>query len=212
MDYSTASNDLGTSPWAAAASSPQPRQSGFETEEQQLQQQQQQPSQTSSTISDLQSPENQHQQQRFTSASESPFAGVFRDNDDTDGAADAAGDGGFAQNKSYEGMREGGSQPYSSRHEYHQENSQSGDRQYQGDGRREAQQPQQQQGQPGQQQQQQQQQRSPQYKLQAKVTGLERTGRKDSILRFDVYVSLCSLQCKIYILGSVYAIARHTNK
>jgi hypothetical protein len=29
----------------------------------------------------------------------------------------------------------------------------------------------------------------PQYKLQAKITGLERTGRKDPILRFDVYVS-----------------------
>ena len=28
----------------------------------------------------------------------------------------------------------------------------------------------------------------PQYKLQAKVTGLERTGRKDPILKFDVYV------------------------
>ncbi|KAK7530271.1 retromer complex subunit Vps17 [Phyllosticta citribraziliensis] len=32
------------------------------------------------------------------------------------------------------------------------------------------------------------QQNIPQYKLQAKVTGLERTGRKDPILRFDVYV------------------------
>ena len=33
------------------------------------------------------------------------------------------------------------------------------------------------------------------YKLQAKVTGLERTGRKDPILRFDVYVrrSCCAL-------------------
>ena len=30
----------------------------------------------------------------------------------------------------------------------------------------------------------------PQYKLQAKVTALERSGRKDPILRFDVYVSL----------------------
>ena len=30
----------------------------------------------------------------------------------------------------------------------------------------------------------------PQYKLQAKVTGLERTGRKDPILRFDVHVGL----------------------
>ncbi|KAK5149272.1 hypothetical protein LTR04_007257 [Oleoguttula sp. CCFEE 6159] len=30
----------------------------------------------------------------------------------------------------------------------------------------------------------------PQYKLQAKITGLERTGRKDSILRFDVYTNL----------------------
>jgi hypothetical protein len=28
----------------------------------------------------------------------------------------------------------------------------------------------------------------PQYKLQAKVTSLERTGKKDPILRFDVYV------------------------
>jgi hypothetical protein len=32
----------------------------------------------------------------------------------------------------------------------------------------------------------------PQYKLQAKVTGLERSGRKDPILRFDVYVRLNS--------------------
>ena len=29
---------------------------------------------------------------------------------------------------------------------------------------------------------------APQYRLQAKITGLERTGRKDPILRFDVYV------------------------
>lgn len=28
----------------------------------------------------------------------------------------------------------------------------------------------------------------PQYKLQAKITGLERTGRKDPILRFDIHV------------------------
>lgn len=40
--------------------------------------------------------------------------------------------------------------------------------------------------------------RGPQYKLQAKITGLERTGRKDPILRFDVHVgfdvrSLCAL-------------------
>ena len=33
----------------------------------------------------------------------------------------------------------------------------------------------------------------PQYKLQAKITGLERTGRKDPILRFDVYVSSMEL-------------------
>lgn len=32
-----------------------------------------------------------------------------------------------------------------------------------------------------------------QYKLQAKITGLERTGRKDPILRFDVYVSYYKL-------------------
>ena len=34
-----------------------------------------------------------------------------------------------------------------------------------------------------------QQQQGSQYKLQAKITGLERTGRKDPILRFDVHVS-----------------------
>jgi hypothetical protein len=32
------------------------------------------------------------------------------------------------------------------------------------------------------------QQRQAQYKLQTKITGLERTGKKDAILRFDVYV------------------------
>lgn len=34
-----------------------------------------------------------------------------------------------------------------------------------------------------------QQQQASQYRLQAKITGLERTGRKDPILRFDVHVS-----------------------
>jgi hypothetical protein len=34
-----------------------------------------------------------------------------------------------------------------------------------------------------------QQRQQPQYKLQTKITGLERTGKKDAILRFDVYVS-----------------------
>lgn len=45
----------------------------------------------------------------------------------------------------------------------------------------------------GQGQQQQQQARKstyPQYKLQAKITGLERTGRKDPIMRFDVHVRM----------------------
>lgn len=32
--------------------------------------------------------------------------------------------------------------------------------------------------------------KGPQYKLQAKITGLERTGRKDPILRFDVHVRI----------------------
>ncbi|KAF2808951.1 vacuolar protein sorting-associated protein Vps17 [Mytilinidion resinicola] len=36
----------------------------------------------------------------------------------------------------------------------------------------------------------QQRQQQPQYKLSAKITGLERTGRKDPILRFDVYTNL----------------------
>lgn len=34
----------------------------------------------------------------------------------------------------------------------------------------------------------------PRYKLQAKLTGLERQGRKDPILRFDIYVCEASLQ------------------
>lgn len=48
-----------------------------------------------------------------------------------------------------------------------------------------------------QQQQPQHQQHMPQYKMQAKITGLERTGKKDSIFRFDVHV------CHIYSLLSV---------
>ncbi|KAK5728097.1 Vacuolar protein sorting-associated protein 17 [Elasticomyces elasticus] len=48
----------------------------------------------------------------------------------------------------------------------------------------------QQQGQQQQPRQQQQQQHQPQYKLQAKITGLERAGKKDPILRFDVYTNL----------------------
>lgn len=43
----------------------------------------------------------------------------------------------------------------------------------------------------------QQRQHVPQYKLQAKLTSLERTGKKDPILRFDVYV------CQVYSLMSV---------
>jgi hypothetical protein len=35
-----------------------------------------------------------------------------------------------------------------------------------------------------------------QYKLQAKITGLERTGRKDPILRFDVHVRRISLESR----------------
>lgn len=49
-----------------------------------------------------------------------------------------------------------------------------------------------------------QQQQRPQYKLQAKVTGLERTGRKDPILRFDVYVrhalGICALTVILQLL------------
>jgi len=48
-----------------------------------------------------------------------------------------------------------------------------------------------------QQQQQPRQQHQPQYKLQAKITGLERAGKKDPILRFDAYV------CHVYSLMSV---------
>ena len=45
---------------------------------------------------------------------------------------------------------------------------------------------------------QQQQPQAPQYKLQAKITGLERTGRKDPILRFDIHV--CGLSRSTYSL------------
>ena len=38
----------------------------------------------------------------------------------------------------------------------------------------------------------------PQYRLQAKVTGLERTGRKDPAVRFDVYVSSMSTLCQLW--------------
>lgn len=44
----------------------------------------------------------------------------------------------------------------------------------------------------------------PQFRLQAKITGLERTGKKDPILRFDVHVRpllcpLCSWTCRVGI-------------
>ena len=42
----------------------------------------------------------------------------------------------------------------------------------------------------------------PQYKLQAKVTALERTGRKDPVIRFDVYVCYFSLY-QIHMLTSM---------
>ena len=95
------------------------------------------------------------------SSSEPPFTGGFQDGEASAGAGTGTDTGNGGRN-----------QPYSSSHEYHQENSQtqSGDWRIMG--------------------QDQQQQRAAQYKLQAKVTGLERTGRKDPILRFDVYVSI----------------------
>ncbi|KAK0629652.1 vacuolar protein sorting-associated protein [Bombardia bombarda] len=60
------------------------------------------------------------------------------------------------------------------------------------------QQQQQQQQRPQQQPQQQQTRRQPQFKLQAKITGLERTGRKDPILRFDVHTNLPSFRTTQY--------------
>jgi len=38
----------------------------------------------------------------------------------------------------------------------------------------------------------------PQFKLQAKITGLERNGRKDPILKFDVYVSLSAFSLGLF--------------
>jgi hypothetical protein len=51
---------------------------------------------------------------------------------------------------------------------------------------------------PPQQQQQQQRHPAPQYKLQAKITALERSGKKDAIVRFDVYVYLSSSSSSHY--------------
>ena len=169
MDYSSLPNDPGTSPWSAI--SPQ------------------QPSQSSS-IGDLQSPD-----QPFSSA-QSPFTGGFGDTEDRSGSI-GDNDVAAAREQYHDGLR-GGSQPYSSNHEYHHENSQPRAIEGQGEDRAEADRGQQkqtdprQQAQPQSQQRQQQQPRQAQYKLQAKVTGLERTGRKDPILRFDVYVRFSS--------------------
>ena len=51
----------------------------------------------------------------------------------------------------------------------------------------------------------------PQYKLQAKITGLERTGRKDPILRFDVHVrcALCKLWTRLIRADESTAISNH---
>ena len=53
------------------------------------------------------------------------------------------------------------------------------------------------------QRQQQQQQQQQHYKLQAKVTGLERNSKKDPILRFDIYVRLGSINPARLILGEI---------
>ena len=45
----------------------------------------------------------------------------------------------------------------------------------------------------------QQRQHVPQYKLQAKITGLERGGKKDPILKFDVYV--CVMYIEVWLCG-----------
>lgn len=54
----------------------------------------------------------------------------------------------------------------------------------------------------------------PQYKLQAKVTSLERTGRKDPVLRFDVHVSLMHslTDCKTPLIFFPDQSARIQNK
>ena len=43
----------------------------------------------------------------------------------------------------------------------------------------------------------------PQYKLQAKVTALERSGRKDPVIRFDVYVCSAKLEHRM-LLNPIY--------
>lgn len=52
-------------------------------------------------------------------------------------------------------------------------------------------------------QQQQPRQPMPQYKLQAKITGLERTGKKDLILKFDVYVSIARAYLQRHMTDSL---------
>lgn len=43
----------------------------------------------------------------------------------------------------------------------------------------------------------------PQYKLQAKITGLERTGRNDPVLKFDVHVGVqLPLNCPVMLMGN----------
>lgn len=49
----------------------------------------------------------------------------------------------------------------------------------------------------------------PQYKLQPKLTGLERQGRKDPILRFDIYVSVSSLLTRSSLTYRLRQIYRH---
>lgn len=53
---------------------------------------------------------------------------------------------------------------------------------------------------------------APQYKLQAKITGLERTGKKDPILRFDVHVrpTHCHLRILRFWLTLIVITDEHT--
>lgn len=61
----------------------------------------------------------------------------------------------------------------------------------------------------------QQRQHMPQYKLQAKITGLERSGKKDPILKFDVYVCLwgkmkCLVRLAYYLTDQPTKVPNHS--
>ena len=114
------------------------------------------------------------------------------------GSATQANGSGHQQGQSYGGGQEGGWTPEQHQNQWHQDDPQQ--QRGQGEDGRRPQSARYHNVPP------QQRQHMPQYRLQAKITGLERTAKKDPILRFDVHVSgHGDSECNVLMLNFLFS-------